>query len=296
MGRSIPTVSRPATTTIDSNCDETRGRLHARRRRLVRDLEWRGRGRSGAAWTSPPRGDLTATAPRRARWRARERRSRQQRAARPTCSLDRSSPGEFDRGSAGCRDLFAGCGFEERPFGRVPRRLDGDKADDIALSAPHLHRVGSDPFGSHLPDQRRVGRRRSWDIAKLAWATLAGGAQYDYAGTDLQRGGDVTGDGRKTCGSGLQEMMTRAPMRARSCSSPVPSRERRPSMRRPPSSCRKERGAARWRDGAGRLRRRRLHDLAVGDAGRRRGRGRGGCRVRRSRTGERRHFRCRAPT
>jgi hypothetical protein len=43
----------------------------------------------------------------------------------------------------------------------------------------------------------------SWDITKLSWATLVGGAQYDYAGTDLQRGGDVDGDGEEDLWVGI---------------------------------------------------------------------------------------------
>jgi hypothetical protein len=81
--------------------------------------------------------------------------------------------------------------------------LDGDKVDDIAVSEPTYTETGLTQAGRvHLISGASV-TAGSWDITKLAWATLVGGAQFDYAGTDLQRGGDVDGDGEEDLWIGI---------------------------------------------------------------------------------------------
>jgi hypothetical protein len=72
--------------------------------------------------------------------------------------------------------------------------LDGNGADDIALSASTYTSGGGTQSGRvYLIDGASVPKG-SWDVDAIAWAILNGGAQFDYAGTDVQRGGDVTGD------------------------------------------------------------------------------------------------------
>jgi hypothetical protein len=73
--------------------------------------------------------------------------------------------------------------------------MGGDKGEDIALSAPTLTRVGGTNAGRVYLIEASAITKGSTDVATIAWAQLEGGTQFDYAGTDIQRGGDVDGDG-----------------------------------------------------------------------------------------------------
>jgi hypothetical protein len=72
--------------------------------------------------------------------------------------------------------------------------LDGDKLEDFAVSAPLFSGAGATYAGEIYLINGNTITNGSWAVEKLAWASLLGPQQYDYAGTDIQAAGDVDGD------------------------------------------------------------------------------------------------------
>jgi hypothetical protein len=73
--------------------------------------------------------------------------------------------------------------------------VDGDKGDDVAISASiYTGSVGPQAGRVYFVDAAAITAGSSQDLEKVAWASLNGGAQYDYAGSNIERAGDVDGD------------------------------------------------------------------------------------------------------
>jgi len=74
--------------------------------------------------------------------------------------------------------------------------VGGDKGDDVAVSASIYTGTSGPQAGRvYFVDAAAITAGSTQDLEKVAWASLSGGAQYDYSGSNIERGGDVDGNG-----------------------------------------------------------------------------------------------------
>jgi hypothetical protein len=102
--------------------------------------------------------------------------------------------GDFSVSSAD-GEIYGSAGSKLGKSSELVGDMGGATGEDFAISAPTLTRVGGTNAGRVYLVEASDITKGSTDIATIAWAQLDGGSQFDYAGTDIQRGGDVTGDG-----------------------------------------------------------------------------------------------------